>query len=341
MLFTSQLIPIVATGVPLLVGLADLEETAPKQRLKEVVRGVRRGLERGDSFADSLARYPNIFSDIYVNTVRAGEESGKLEEALTELRDFLEWQMDLRQRFRNILAYPSIVLVALIALNFVIVTIAIPRFQQVYRSLETSQDFVLPTPTRFVMAYSTFFTDYWPLLLAGLLGGVIVFLLWTGTRAGRISWDRFKLRVPIFGELLRKVCFSRFAHHFGTMHGSGVSATRALEIVRNALGNEYLAQVVEYVSRRVRSGESLSGAMRETNEFPNVIVQMMATAERTGRMQEALAGVIRYFDREVDAAVQRTTTYMGPILLAFLAGVLVLMGTAFYLPLFKLITTIQ
>ncbi len=129
-LFTSQLIPVVATGVPLLAGLEDLEQSMSKERLKGVVRGLRAGIERGDSLADSMARYPSIFSDIYINTVRAGEESGKLEEALVELRDFLEWQLDLRQRVRNILAYPMIVVVALIALNVVIVTVAIPRFQQ-------------------------------------------------------------------------------------------------------------------------------------------------------------------------------------------------------------------
>lgn len=340
-LFTSQLIPVVATGLPLLVGLEDLEETAHKQRLRNVVRGLRAGLERGDSLSDSMARYPNVFSGIYVSTVKAGEESGKLEEALTELRNFLEWQTDLRERIRNILAYPMMVVVALIALNVVIVTIAIPRFQQVYRSLETTQDFALPLPTRFVLAYSSLFTDYLPALILVILGLTIAFLMWTGTRAGRTSWDRLKLRVPIFGELTRKVCFSRFAHHFGTMYSSGVNVTRALEIVRGAVGNEYLARVVDYVNRRVRSGQTLAVAMRETNEFPNVVVQMVGVAERTGRMEEALKNVIRFFDREVDSSVQRTTTYMGPILLASLAAVLVLMGTAFYLPLFRLITSIQ
>lgn len=340
-LFTSQMIPVVATGLPLLEGLKDLEETAHKQRLRNVVRGLRAGLERGDSLSDSMARYPNVFSDIYVSTVRAGEESGKLEESLVELRDFLEWQLDLRERVRNVLAYPLMVVIALIALNFVIVTVAIPRFQQVYRSLETQQDFDLPVPTRFVMAYSSLFTDFWPALILVVLGLTIAFLMWTATAAGRVSWDRWKLRVPIFGELNRKVCFSRFAHHFGTMYGAGVSVNRSLDIVRGAVGNEYLARVVDYVNRRVHSGQSLAVAMRETNEFPRVVVQMVGVAERTGRMEEALRNVIRFFDREVDASVQRTTTYMGPILLAMLAGVLVLMGVAFYLPLFRLITSIQ
>ena len=116
------------------------------------------------------------------------------------------------------------------------------------------------------------------------------------------------------------------------MHSSGVGVTRALDVVKGAVGNEYLAAVVEYVNRRVRSGQGLASAMRETNEFPSVVVQMVSTAERTGKMQEALANVIRFFDREVDAAVRRVTTYMGPILLTALAAVLVLMGTAFYLP---------
>ena len=165
--------------------------------------------------------------------------------------------------------------------------------------------------------------------------------MWTSTHAGRVGWDRLKLRLPIAGPLLRKVCFSRFAHHFGTMHSSGVGVTRALEVVKGAVGNEYIANVVEYVNRRVRSGQALASAMRETHEFPSVVVQMVSTAERTGRMEEALANVIRFFDREVDAAVRRVTTYTGPILLIILAGVLVLMGTAFYLPLLRLVTAVQ
>jgi len=339
--FTSQLLPIVATGVPLLTGLEDLEESVAKQKLKNVVSGLRAGLERGSSLSDSMARYPSVFTDVYVNTVRAGEASGKLENALVELRDFLEWQLDLREQVRNILAYPIMVVGALIALNVVIVTFAIPRFQSVYASLENSQDFALPLPTRFVLAYSSLFTDYLPALLLFVLGTTILFLLWIGTPEGRVRWDRLKLRIPVFGELLRKVSFSRFAHHFGTMHASGVSVTHCLDVVKGAVGNEYIARVVEYVNGRVRSGRPLASAMRETGEFPSVVVQMVGTAERTGRMEEALAGVIRFFDREVDTTVRRVTTYMGPILLVFLAGVLVLMGTAFYLPLFRLINTIQ
>ncbi|NKB87569.1 MAG: hypothetical protein GKS06_05060 [Acidobacteria bacterium] len=339
--FTSQLLPVVATGVPLLTGLEDLEATVEKQKLRNVVRGLRAGLERGSSLSDSMARYPSVFTDVYVNTVRAGEESGKLEEALAELRDFLEWQLDMRQRIRNILAYPIMVVGALLALNVVIVTIAIPRFQSVYASLQNNQDFDLPLPTRFVLAYSTLFTEYLPAVTLVLLGATILFLLWIGTSAGRVSWDRLKLRIPIFGELLRKVSFSRFAHHFGTMYGSGVSVTQCLEVVKGAVGNAYIAQVVGYVNRRVLSGQPLAVAMRETGEFPSVVVQMVGTAERTGRMEEALQSVIRFFDREVDSTVRRVTTYMGRILLAFLAGVLVLMGTAFYLPLFRLINSIQ
>lgn len=340
-LFTSQLIPIVATGVPLLRGLRDLEEAVKKQRLRNVVRGLQAGLERGESLSDAMARYPNIFSNIYVSTVRAGEESGHLEEALVELRDFLEWQTDLRERIRNILAYPAMVVIALIALNVVIVTVAIPRFQQVYASLENNQEFQLPAPTRFVLGYSTIFTDFWPAVILAVLGLTILFLVWTATPEGRTRWDRFKLQVPIFGELARKVSFSRFAHHFGTMYSAGVGVTRSLEVVRGAVGNEYVARIIDYVNCRVRSGQTLAVAMRETDEFPNVVVQMVGVAERTGRMEEALGNVIRFFDREVDTAVERTTTYMGPILLAVLAGVLILMGTAFYLPLFRLITSIQ
>ena len=340
-LFTSQLIPIVSSGVPLIVGLEDLEGVVAKQKLRNVVRGLRRRVERGESLSDAMTRYPSVFSDIYVNTVRAGEASGKLADALEEMLRFQEWQLDLGERIRAILAYPALVVIALIALNVALVTFAIPRFRQVYAQLENSQDFELPLPTRFVMGYSALFTGYWPLLLLAAVGLLILWLMWVATPAGRVSWDRFKLRIPVFGELQRKVAFSRFAHHFGTMYASGVDVTKSLDIVRRAMGNEYLARVVDYVNRRVRSGNPLAASMRETREFPGVVVQMVSTAESTGRMEEALRNVTRFFDREVETSVRRTTTFMGPALLALLAGVLVLMGTAFYLPMFRLVTAIQ
>ena len=205
-LFTSQLIPIVATGVPMLTGLEDLEEAVEKQKLKSVVRGLRAGLERGESLSGAMARYPNVFSEVYVNTVRAGEESGNLEDSLVELRDFLEWNLDMGQRIRNILAYPMLVVFALISLNVVLVTFAIPRFEQLYASLQTNEDFALPIPTQIVMAYSRLFTDFWPAVLLVILGSTIAFLMWTSTPAGRIGWDRLKLRLPIIGG-----CYARFA----------------------------------------------------------------------------------------------------------------------------------
>ena len=340
-MFTSQLIPVVASGVPLLAALTDLEENVVKQTLKNVVRNLRVGLESGQSLSATISRYPNVFSDVYINTVRAGEESGRLEESLVELRDFLEWQLDLTQRIRNIFAYPMIVVVALLALNYVIVTVAVPRFRQVYRQLQANSEFGLPWPTRFVVGYSDLFANYGSLVALVAVGSAIAFVLWIGTDRGRLAWDRFKLRIPVFDQLLRKVSFSRFAHHFGTMYSSGVGITRSLDVVKGAMGNAYLAQVVDYVSKRVGGGQTLAVAMRETKEFPNVVVQMVGTAERTGRMEQALANVIRFFDREVDASVRRTTTYLGPVLLAMLAAVLLLMGTAFYLPLFRLLTAIN
>ena len=339
-LFTSQLIPVVATGVPLLAGLQDLAESAEKQKLRNIVGNLRQSLERGESLSDGMARFPSVFNDMYVNTVRAGEASGKLDDALEELLRVLEWQMELRQRIRSILAYPVMVLVGLIALNVTLVTFAFPRLQGVYRSLQTGE-FELPLPTRIVMAYSSLFTDYWSLSALVVIGSLMLFLFWIATPAGRLAWDRIKLRIPLFGQLQRKVAFSRFAHHFGTMHAAGVDVTRCLELVRRAMGNEYLARVIDYVNRRVASGQRLATSMRETGEFPNVVVQMVGVAERTGQMEQALGNVIRFFDREVDTSVRRTTTYMGPILLACLAGMLVLMGSAFYLPMFRLITMVQ
>jgi type II secretory pathway component PulF len=333
--FTQQLSTVMATGVGLVEGLEDIESQLAKQAMKRVVAGLRRDIEAGESLSSAMARHPKAFSDLYVNIVKAGEATGNIERALEDLVAQLEWQAELTGRIREVSTYPILVVFMLGVLSVVLVGFTIPRFMAVYERLNTEIE--LPLPTRMVMTTSFVVRTYWPVFLSSLVTIVVSLRLYTQTTDGAVRVSRLAMRIPIIGELLRKIALSRFAHYFATLHDSGLEVAPSLALVEKLIGNAYLAQQFGRAVQRVLAGESLSRALKAVGEFPPVVIQMIALGERTGRMSKALGDVRKYFDGEVDRTIKRSLTLFGPVMLVVLAGTFVLMALAFYLPLFQLL----
>ena len=333
--FTQQLSTVTSTGVPIVDGLADIESQLKKQVMKRVVAGLRRDIEAGHGLSAAMARHPHAFSEIYVSIVKAGEATGNIDRALEELVAQLEWQVELTSKIREVLTYPVLVILMLGVLTVVLVGFTIPRFMTVYERLNA--DIALPLPTRIVMGVSEVSRAYWPLAAAGLAASAAALRTYRRTSHGAIRLSRWALRVPVAGELLRKIALSRFSHYFATLHDAGLEVAPSLELIRRLLGNPFLAQQFDRASQRVLAGESLSRALHAVGEFPPVVIQMIALGERTGRMSKALRDVRKYFDGEVDRTIKRSLTFFGPIMLVVLAGAFVLMALAFYLPLFGLL----
>jgi type IV pilus assembly protein PilC len=337
--FTNQLGTVMATGVGLVEGLADIESQTKKVVLRRVVAAVRRDIESGESLSTALAKHPTVFNDIYVNIVKAGEASGQMERALNDLVAQLEWQDDLNGRIREVATYPALVVFMLVVLSVVLVVFTIPRFMAVYERLNAQIE--LPLPTRIVMGISSGLRTYWPVIISGLVVMFVSIRMYAQTPEGSVALTRTVMRIPIVGELLRKIALSRFAHYFATLHDSGLEVAPSLTLIEKLIGNAYLSQQFNRAVQRVMAGESLSHALRAVGEFPPIVIQMIALGERTGRMSKALEDVRRYFDTEVDRTIKRSLTLFGPILLVILAGTFVLMALAFYLPLFQLLRGIQ
>jgi type II secretory pathway component PulF len=337
--FTQQLATIMATGVGLIEGLHDIESQLTKQKMKRVVSAVRRDIESGDPLSMALARHPGVFGDLYINIVKAGEATGKIDQALDDLVAQLEWQAELNGRIREVATYPALVIVMLFMLSIVLVGFTIPRFLQVYERLNAQIE--LPLPTRTVMAVSTFLRTYWPMIVSSLVTVVVWLRLWGQTDTGAVRLSRASLRLPIVGELRRKIALSRFARYFASLHSAGLEMTPSLALIGRLIGNAYLSQRFDLAVQRVMAGESLSRALKAVGEFPPIVIQMLALGERTGRMTKSLEDVRRYFDREVDQTIKRALTLFGPIMLVLLAGTFVLMALAFYLPLFQLLRGIR
>jgi type IV pilus assembly protein PilC len=333
--FTQQLSIVMATGVGLVEGLADIEAQLKKVVLRRVVAALRRDIEAGHSLSAAMARHPKAFNEMYVNIVRAGEATGQIERALDDLVKQLEWQAELGDRIREVSTYPILVIVMLSVLSVVLVGFTIPRFMSVYERLNTQIE--LPLPTRMVMALSLFLRTWWPTLIGSLVAAIVWIRNYGQTPAGGVRLARWTLRLPVVGELQRKIALSRFAHSFATLHQSGLEVAPSLALIQKLIGNPYLAQQFERAVQRVLAGESLSRALRMVGEFPPIVIQMIAIGERSGRMGKSLEDVRRYFDGEVDRTIKRALTLFGPLMLVVLAGTFVLMALAFYLPLFQLL----
>lgn len=333
--FTQQLATVMATGVGLVEGLTDIEEQLKKVAMKRVVAALRRDIESGESLSAALARHPKAFSEMFVNIVRAGEATGHIEQALDDLVKQLEWQAELNDRIREVSTYPLLVIIMLTALSVVLVGFTIPRFMTVYERLNAQIE--LPLPTRMVMAFSALVRTYWPTLMAAMVAAIVSLRMYGQTAKGAVTLSQLVLRIPVVGELQRKIALSRFAHSFATLHESGLEVAPSLALIQKLIGNAYLSQQFERAVQRVLAGESLSRALRGVGEFPPIVVQMIALGERSGRMSKALQDVRKYFDGEVDRTIKRALTLFGPIMLVLLAGTFVLMALAFYLPLFQLL----
>ena len=337
--FTQQLVTVMATGISIVEGLADIEEQLKKQAMKRVVAALRRDIEAGESLSAAIARHPKVFTELYVNIVRSGEATGNTERALEDLVKQLEWQEELVSRIREVTTYPIIVIVMLTALSVVLVTFTIPRFLAVYERLNAQIE--LPLPTRVVMTTSDIIRTWWPVIVTGILTLLVSLKLYSQTPEGSVRLSHWVMRIPVLGELVRKIALSRFAHYFASLHESGLEVAPSLTLIERLIGNSYLSKQFGRAVQRVLAGDSLSRALRSVGEFPPVVIQMIALGERSGRMGKALEDVRKYFDAEVDRTIKRSLTLFGPFMLIVLAGTFVLMALAFYLPLFQMLRGIQ
>jgi len=332
--FTTQLSTVIGAGVNLVDGLRDIEAQAVKLPLRKIIADIRRGVERGLSLSSAMERHPSAFDELYVGIVRAGEATGRLDRSLDDLVEQLEWQESLRARVREAATYPIIIVGLLTVLLTVLVGFTIPRFAQVYQRVNAN--LTLPLPTRVVQGVATFVAANGLVILAALAVLYLLYRLRVQEPGGLVWRDRWLLRVPVVGDVSRKLALSRFAHFFGSLHESGVEVAPSLALMERVVGNACIAQRFCGAGSRVLAGDPLSRALAAVGEFSPLVIQMVALGEKTGQMSKSLQQVRQYYDREVDQSVNRAMTLFGPIALVALASVFVLIAVAFYLPMFNL-----
>jgi type IV pilus assembly protein PilC len=337
-IFARQFSTMINAGLSLTKCLSILGQQTESDGLRTVIAQVGKDVEAGQSLSDSMARHAKIFPSIMVNMVRAGETGGVLDEVLGRVADHFERDQQLKGKIKSAMTYPAamggLVLVILAAMMIFVV----PVFQGMFASMGGQ----LPFATQILVDISTGIRGLPGLLtLAGVIGGTALFRWWKATDSGRLIWDTIKLRMPVFGPLVRKLALARFTRTFGTLVSAGVPILSALEIVGATSGNEVVSQAVKKIRSAIKEGETIAKPLSESPVFPSMLVQMIAVGEETGALDAMLNKVADFYDEEVSTAVEGLTSLIEPLMMASLGVVVGGIVIALYLPMFQVITLVK
>lgn len=334
LVFTRQLSTIVSAGLPLLQGLDILADQTDDPNFAAVIDGVSQDVESGETFSDALRKYPKAFPDLYVSMVRAGEAGGDLDGVLMQLADYLEATEDLRRRIKSAMTYPIVAFSMIILIASGLIIFVVPQFAEIFESFGRD----LPAPTQILINISNFLRTLiaWVVMLGVGIGLYAFLKIYGGTKTGRFNIDAFKLRLPVFGDLLRKVAISRFTRTLSTLTRSGVAILQALEIVERTAGNEVYAKAIRESADSVRNGETLADPLARSEVFPAMVTRMIAVGEKTGALETMLMKISDFYDSEVRAKVDGLTSLIEPILIGMMGIVVGGIVIALFMPILQL-----
>jgi len=334
--FTRQFATMVNSGLPLVQCLDILAQQTENKFLSSSVREVQADVESGATLADALRNHPRVFSELYVNMVAAGEAGGILDTVLLRLSVFLEKNEALVRKVKGAMIYPGVILSVAVVAVAVLLIFVIPTFENMFASV----DLALPAPTRFVIWMSATIQQYWWLIIGAIVATIWVIRMYYKTAQGRLALDRFMLRIPIVGDLLRKSAVARFTRTLGTLLSSGVSILDGLEITARTAGNRVIHDAVMKSRSSIAGGETIAEPLKQSGVFPPMVTQMINVGEQTGTIDEMLDKIADFYDDEVDTAVEALLSAMEPILIVFLGVVVGGMIVSMYLPIFDMINVV-
>mgnify|MGYP001468003389 FL=1 len=326
--FTRQLQTVIRAGIPILSGLRAIEEQTSNVKLRGAIREMVQDIDKGASLSDAMMKQKKLFPDLYTSMVKAGEIGGSLEEVLERLATLLEFQLKTKEMLKSAIRYPIFVVTTLLIAFLVLIHFVVPRFAVLFRGAKMD----LPLPTRMLLLTNDIFQNYAIYLgisIFILIGG---FLLYKRTDAGTLEIDRLKLRAPLIGPIILKICMSRFANMFENLIKVGIPVVRTLEVVSRTVGNEYIAQKIIEISGKIERGLGISRPLREAEIFPPLIIHLISTGEQTGSLEDMLKEVSTHYDREITYSINRLSTWIEPLLTAGLSLMVLFLALAIFLP---------
>lgn len=329
---TRQMASLLQAGIPLAEALRMIIEQAPDKKIESVFRDIREKVTQGMPLGDAVLQHPAYFTELYSNMVRAGESSGALDKVLVRLAQFLQAQTRLKNKVGAAMIYPMIMMIVGVIVVAILMTAVVPRVTQLIKG--RGQE--LPLPTQILVACSDFLVNYWLLVMVGALCLVIAFQMFVNSDKGRLAFDNFKLKLPVFGDLARKQAMARFSITLATLLRSGVPALQAISITKNVLDNRVLQNALQDVHDRVVEGTDIATPMKMSGAFPPTISYMVGVGEQAGNLEEMLERISATYDEEVDLATSKLTSILEPIIIVLLAAVVAGIVVAIVLPLLQL-----
>lgn len=332
--FTRLFATMIDAGLPIVQCLDILCSQTDNKNFAVILRDVKASVEQGSTFSDSLKRHPKVFDALYVNLVQAGEVGGILDTILNRLAVYNEKAIKLRRQVRGAMVYPSAVVVIFTGVLSILLGWVIPSFKTIFKDLGASDE--LPWLTGVVITISETFIHYLPLIVLLVVGiGVAVYYIYKRPN-GKRFFHRMMLKLPIVGNVLRKVAVARFTRTLGTLLSSGVPILDALEIVAKTSGNVIVEEAIMYARARISEGKNMAGPLAESNVFPPMVVQMVGVGEQTGALDNMLSKIADFYEEEVDVAVASLTSLIEPVMMVGIGGTVGVVLIAMYLPIFSI-----
>jgi type IV pilus assembly protein PilC len=332
-IFTRQFSVMIDAGLPLVQCLEILGGQQKNRVFQKVLFQVRQDVESGQTLADSLRKHPKVFNDLFCNMIAAGESGGILDTILQRLSTYIEKRVKLQSAVRSAMIYPTAVITIAIGVVVVILWKVIPTFAMLFQGLGAT----LPLPTRITIAASNFLGRYMPVLVLGMGAAAFFLNRYNKTYKGRRQIDAFVLKMPVMGDLMRKIAVARFCRTLGTLIQSGVPILEGLEITARTSGNSIVEDAIMATRKSIEEGKTISGPLEETTVFPSMVVQMISVGEQTGALDTMLSKIADFYEDEVDEAVANLMALLEPILILFLGVMIGGIVISMYMPMFSLI----
>ncbi|WP_394129333.1 type II secretion system F family protein [Shewanella maritima] len=336
-IFTRQMYSLTRSGIPILRAIAGLSETTHSKRMKDALDDISEQLTSGRPLSSAMNQHPDVFSSLFVSMVHVGENTGKLDEAFLQLSSYIEREQETRRRIKSAMRYPMFVLLA-IALAMVVLNImVIPKFAEMFSRFGAE----LPWATKLLISTSSLFVNYWPHMIVGLIAIIIGVKYWHHTEKGEKQWDKWKMHIPAVGSIIERSTLSRYCRSFSMMLSAGVPMTQALSLVADAVDNAYMHDKIVNMRRGIESGESMLRVSNSSGLFTPLVLQMVAVGEETGQIDQLLTDAADFYEGEVDYDLKNLTAKLEPILIGFVAGIVLILALGIYLPMWDMLNVVK
>ncbi len=331
-LFTRQMSTLFNAGIPVLGILVALEDQVETPKFRRVVKQVRADIEGGLSMSEAMEKHPDVFDDLYTSMIEAGEAGGVMDELLKRLATLMERQVETDAKVKGALSYPKMVISAMLIAITVLMWKVVPIFVNMFEKAKIE----LPLATRVLIASNKAFFDYWYLLLGGIILAIFAFKKYTSTEKGRYQWDMFMIKVPVVGPIILRSSMAKFARVFSTLQAGGVSILEILTVTAKVVDNVVISSIIRGLHDSVQEGTGLAAPLKQSGLIPPLVIQMIAAGEESGALDEMLEKVADYYDEEVDHAVKNLSSMIEPILLLFMAGLVLFLALAIFMPMWDM-----